>query len=48
MDQFLSEDNMSAAERQKRALQRVGAEFQRAEGDTGSTEVQGDPLICSP
>ena len=41
VDMFLAEENMSAAERQKRALQRVGAEFQRAEGDTGSTEVQG-------
>jgi hypothetical protein len=44
VDRFLAEENMSAAERQKRALQRVGAEFQRAEGDTGSTEVQGAML----
>ena len=51
VDQFLSEENMSAAERQRRALQRVGTEFQRAEGDTGSTEVQGDlcrVCLCGP
>jgi len=48
VNQFLSADNMSAAERQKLALQRVGAEFQRAKGDTGSTEVQGGCTVFSP
>lgn len=45
VERFMSEDNMSAAQRQKLALQAVQREYQRFDGDTGSSEVQG---TCSP
>lgn len=37
---FMAVDNMSAAQRQKLALQEVQRQYQRFDGDTGSSEVQ--------
>lgn len=44
VERFMAEGNMSAAQRQKLALQAVQREFQRFDGDTGSSEVQGTRL----
>ncbi len=43
--QYLSEQNASAAEQRQAALRQVMLDFQRFEGDTGSSEVQGERLI---
>ena len=46
VERFMAEGNMSAAQRQKRTLQAVQREFQRFDGDTGSSEVQGTcPMV---
>lgn len=39
--QYLGDENASEAERRAAELQRVITDFQRSEGDTGSSEVQG-------
>ena len=45
--QYLSEDNASAAEQRQAALRQVARDFQRFEGDTGSSEVQGEHVFNS-
>lgn len=41
MPQYLGDENASEAGRRAAELQRVITDFQRSEGDTGSSEVQG-------
>lgn len=43
--QYLAKHNTSTAEQRQAALRQVMRSFQRFEGDTGSSEVQGAPVF---
>ena len=45
VSQYLAGENAAVAEQRQAALRQVIQDFQRFEGDTGSSEVQGEPRI---
>lgn len=45
LSQYLAPENASLTEKREAELQRIMREYQRFEGDTGSSEVQG---ACQP
>ena len=46
MLQFWAQECMSSAEKRKEQLQEIRRSFQRAEGDCGSSEVQGEAKLA--